>query len=297
MHDVAGRQRATRPRATTSNLLIGSMADLSANTAQQDLDLRNEAFWNELCGSALAREIGITGHEPDALEQFDRAYLGLYPYLLSYVDRFSLRGKRVLEIGLGYGTLGEAIARRGAEYEAVDLASAPVELMRMRLARMGRDPNTARQASALALPYPDGRFDFVYTIGTLHHTGDLRRGVAEVHRVLRPGGTAVVMVYNRHSLRQLVHLARARGRLTVERAKRLVAAYDSNETGAGAPHTDFSSRRDVRRLFAAFEDVRIEVRNFDPIVWRNRVLVPRERLLGNVDRILGLDLYVIARKG
>ena len=60
------------------------------------------------------------------------------------------------------------------------------------------------QGSALEIPHPDGTFGHVVSIGCLHHTGDLPRAVAEVHRVLEPGGTAMVMLYNRHSLRQLV---------------------------------------------------------------------------------------------
>ena len=60
------------------------------------------------------------------------------------------------------------------------------------------------QGSVLELPFEAARFDYVFTIGCLHHTGDLPRAVREVERVLRPGGTAVVMLYNLHSYRRLV---------------------------------------------------------------------------------------------
>jgi hypothetical protein len=75
--------------------------------------------------------------------------------------------------------------------------------------------------------------------------------------------------------------------------------YDVNTAGDVAPHTDYVSRRDVRRLFEAFSDVSIEAQNFDlltTLVAGHRVTIPRERMLGNVARVLGLDLYVQARK-
>jgi SAM-dependent methyltransferase len=172
------------------------------------LDERNTAFWNELCGSALARQLGIQDASPESLARFDAAYLAIYPYLERYLDA-PLAGREVLEIGLGYGTLSGELMRRGARYHGVDLARGPVEMVRARLARTGATDVEERvvQASALELPFPDARFDYVYTIGCLHHTGDLPRAVAEVHRVLKHGGTAVVMLYNRHSWRQLRQVA------------------------------------------------------------------------------------------
>jgi SAM-dependent methyltransferase len=162
---------------------------------------------------------------------------------------------------------------------------------RMRLAGLPGAEERVIQASALELPHADGSFDWVFTIGCLHHTGDTSRAVAEVKRVLRPGGTAVVMVYNKYSLRQLLKVELP-GLLRRGRSHDQVAAmYDTNEAGDAAPHVDYSSKGDVRRMFGGFASVDIEVRNFD-----NTRFIPRERLLGNVDRLLGLDLYITARK-
>ncbi len=70
-------------------------------------DQANAEFWNELCGSNLAQRIGITDHSKSSLERFDRAYLEYYPYLLRHVRLDELANRRVLEIGLGYGSLGQ----------------------------------------------------------------------------------------------------------------------------------------------------------------------------------------------
>lgn len=52
--------------------------------AQDAIDERNRAFWDELCGSGLARELGITEITPASLAQFDHAYMRKYPYLARY---------------------------------------------------------------------------------------------------------------------------------------------------------------------------------------------------------------------
>ena len=162
--------------------------------AQSDIDAANAGFWDELCGTNLAREVGIVDASPASLERFDRAYLDLYPYLEGYIRAPDWAGRRVLEVGLGYGTVSEGLARSGADYHGVDIAPGPVGMVRARLERIGgARPEQVQQASVHDLPFPDASFDRVVSIGCLHHTGDLSRGIAEVRRVLRPGGELLLM--------------------------------------------------------------------------------------------------------
>ena len=262
---------------------------------QARIDEENAAFWDELCGTSLARSLGIETVDKAALRRFDEEYMRIYPYLWRYLELERVRGQRVLEIGLGFGTVGYLLASTGAEYHGADIARGPVEMLRARLRMHGLGgEERVREANALELPYEDGFFDRVYSIGCLHHTGDTARGVAEVHRVLRPGGRALVMLYNRHSLRQFVARAYAGVARLRNRDEWLRARYDANQAGEAAPVVDYFSRRDVRRMFASFASVRIDVQNFDNVV--RPVQVPRERLLGNVARVLGTDLYVVADK-
>lgn len=271
--------------------------------AQSSIDQRNQAFWDELCGTTTAQTLGITEITPASIARFDEWYTAYYPYLMRYLDDLHVEGRRVLEIGLGFGTVGQALAERGARYTGADIAAGPVAMMQDRLRWLGRgDEATAVQVSALELPWEDESFDVVVSIGCLHHTGDLPRAIGEVHRVLVPGGRALVMLYNAHSFRQLAQAPKQRWRALREgrdSGERVRAMYDVNTAGDVAPHTDYVSRRDVRRLFEAFSDVSIEAQNFDlltTLVAGHRVTIPRERMLGNVARVLGLDLYVQARK-
>ncbi len=274
---------------------------------QKDMNKRNAEFWNELCGSGLARSLGITEVSPDSLRRFDDAYMQMYPYLEGYVSGEELEDKKVLEIGLGFGTLGQIIASRGSDYYGLDIAEGPCAMMCYRLAHLGRESaKKVQMGSALEIPYADGSFDYVYTIGCLHHTGNLSKAVSEVHRVLVPGGKAIVMLYHRHSLRQLVmvplihlwdHLSTLFwGGKRIDFSERVRALYDVNAEGSAAPHTDYVSRADVRQLFKDFSFVEIDIRNFDTYSFRGRVIIPREKLLNNLGRVLGLDLYITAKK-
>jgi ubiquinone/menaquinone biosynthesis C-methylase UbiE len=270
---------------------------------QSSIDNQNRAFWDELCGTRLATTLGITEITPDSVARFDEAYMAHYPYLARYLDDLPVEGRKVLEIGLGFGTVGQILAQRGAHYHGADIAAGPVAMLRDRLRWLGRpDDGAIVQGSALELPWPDETFDVVVSIGCLHHTGDLPQAVREVHRVLVPGGTAFVMLYNAHSFRQLVVVQRER--LRAARARRssdeqVRGMYDANLAGEAAPHTDFVSRGDVRRLFGDFSDVAVQSQNFDsltPTLGGHMLTVRREWLLGNVARVLGLDLYIHARK-
>jgi SAM-dependent methyltransferase len=276
---------------------------MNANDSiQRMLDSRNAAFWNELCGTGLAQAMGITDATPESLSRFDDAYFALYPYLMSYVMPHALGGRKVLEIGLGYGTLGQRLAERGADYHGLDISPGPVMMMRYRLERLGRQPSVL-QGSALEIPHEASSFDYVYSIGCLHHTGNLPKAVDEVWRVLKPGGRAIVMLYNRHSFRQFMAVTlprwreRLKGRRRATQDEEIRAMYDTNSTGEAAPHTDYVTRRQVRRLFSAFSRVSIDIRNFDSfyLPYRN-IYVPREKCLSNVARVLGLDLYITATK-
>jgi len=84
---------------------------------------------------------------------------------------------------------------------------------------------------------------------------------------------------------------------TADRSRWMRAFYDKNAKGEAAPHTDYVSRAEVRRLFQAYRTVRVESQNCDPLVLPGGlVVVSREKLLNNLARVAGLDLYITAVK-
>ena len=161
-----------------------------------------------------------------------------------------MAGRRVLEIGLGYGTVAELLARAGADYHGVDIADGPVAMARgaARAAYPARGPSRCGRAPRSTCRSRTPSFDRVVSIGCLHHTGDLARAVAEVRRVLRPDGELLLMVYNRHSARRVLlwPLLAARHRLVAGAPTPeawLRYANDGSPAGDAAPHTDFVTVR------------------------------------------------------
>ena len=100
-------------------------------------------------------------------------------------------GESVLEIGPGLGTDHAQFARAGGKMVAIDLTSRHLELTRRRfeLEKLATRPV---RGDAEGLPFAAGAFDVVYSFGVLHHTPDTAGAVREIHRVLRPGGLAIV---------------------------------------------------------------------------------------------------------
>jgi SAM-dependent methyltransferase len=110
-------------------------------------------------------------------------------------------GDRVLDVGCGGGRHAFDAHRRGAGVVAVDRSVTETEGVAGMLAAMratGEAPHTALGAAltgdGLALPFPDGAFDRVVAAEVLEHVVDDRAAMAELARVLRPGGTLAVTV-------------------------------------------------------------------------------------------------------
>lgn len=98
-----------------------------------------------------------------------------------------LDGQRVLEIGCGRGVGAEILLERfGARY--VLAFDADPSMMRSARGRLTQRPVALAVADATAIPLADDALDAVIDFGILHHVPDWRKAVAEVARVLRPGG-------------------------------------------------------------------------------------------------------------
>ena len=114
-------------------------------------------------------------------------------------------GRDVLELGCGMATDGARFVRNGARYTGVDFSRKALEFAARRFEVEGRAARLLR-ASAAELPFADETFDLVYSNGVLHHLPETQRAIDEVHRVLRPGGMAIVMLYHRGSFNYYVSI-------------------------------------------------------------------------------------------
>jgi len=105
----------------------------------------------------------------------------------------SMQGKWVLEAGCGMGRFLEVVSRWGAEMAVgVDL-SAAVDAAAANLA--DRDNVVVVQGDIFRLPFAQGAFDAVYSIGVLHHTPDCELAFKSLVPLVRPGGEIAISLY------------------------------------------------------------------------------------------------------
>lgn len=116
-----------------------------------------------------------------------------------YFNRFA--GKAVLEIGCGAGPATCLFAEGGAKVTAIDITDAAVQITRAYVEGL---PVVVERMDAERTTFADASFDHVFSWGVLHHSANTEAAFAEVARVLKPGGTGLIMVYNRASLRYYV---------------------------------------------------------------------------------------------
>ena len=108
------------------------------------------------------------------------------------LDPQELRGKLVLDVGCGMGRFAEVATRWGAQVVGIDLSDA-CEVAAQNLAN--RD-FVAFQADVLQLPFAPETFDYIYSIGVLHHTPDCEKSFKSLPQYLKPGGTIAVWLYS-----------------------------------------------------------------------------------------------------
>jgi len=162
-----------------------------------------EAFWNDKpCGLPSLDSPG--DRKPFFLEIEKQRYQK-HPRILYYADFKSYRLKRVLEIGCGIGTDGIQFSKHGALYTGVELTEEGSRIAKERFKLFGQ-PGEIIKLNAEELPFPDNHFDHVYSFGVIHHSPHPEKIVSEIYRVLKPGGTINIMLYNRTSFYYLIEV-------------------------------------------------------------------------------------------
>jgi SAM-dependent methyltransferase len=190
-----------------------------------------QAFWQEhACGDAQVG--GLHERFGDDYEAFftdyDRFRYRNESHLPACIDGLNVAGQRVLEIGLGEGSESERLIRQGARWSGVDLTAESIARVRTRLTLRKLPYEELRHGSVLDLPFADDSFDMVFSHGVLHHVPDVKQAQREIHRVLRPHGELVIMLYARWSLNYLVSIG------LIRRAV-LLAAYPLDRAGILRP--------------------------------------------------------------
>ena len=258
-------------------------------------------FWERAaCGEELyLHAAGRQGYLDQARQRYE-----LEPYIERFAAFATTRGQSVLEIGVGLGADHQRFAEAGALLTGVDLTERAVEHARRRLELFGFT-SVLRQGDAENLSFEEASFDLVYAWGVIHHSPNTARAVAEIHRVLKSGGAAKIMIYHKWSLVGYMLWVRY-ALLALRPWLTLTQIYARH---LESPGTKAYSTAEARGLFAAFSAVQVQTvlthgdlldssagqRHQGALLALARRIWPR-RLLRRFARAHGLFMLICATK-
>ena len=155
------------------------------------------------------------------------------PHIPGFAQFERWKGKSVLEVGCGLGTDAINFARAGADYHAIDLSDASLELARKRFDVFGlKGDLKPYNAEKLAQAFPPATFDLVYSFGVIHHTPDPGAVIRQIREVIKADGEFRMMLYAKDSWKNIM----------------IDGGYDQPEAQSGCPIAFTYTDDEVREL-------------------------------------------------
>lgn len=187
----------------------GFDSPLAVAENQQDVEVwqdANRTFWESSPMRYDWKEtIGAEEYTAQFYDEIDRRFFENVKEFMPWqkvpfdplIDFDGLRNKPVLEIGVGNGSHAELLARHAGQFTGIDLTDYAANSTAIRLQVRGLRDGKVMQMDAEQLTFPDASFDFVWSWGVIHHSANTPQIIQQIYRVLKPGGSTVIMVYHR----------------------------------------------------------------------------------------------------
>jgi 2-polyprenyl-3-methyl-5-hydroxy-6-metoxy-1,4-benzoquinol methylase len=240
----------------------------AGKAAPYDFD-RARAYWQNVPraeGGNPFNSAAVAGLSDEALAaEFDREaalarekHERRVGFALAEDSLCGLSDPRVMDYGSGIGFYGfEVLARHpGARVTFVDINPANLDA----IGKIARAKGLTGRVSGVCVMAPDARdlrfdepFDFMMSMGVLHHTPHAPAIVRNLTRWLKPGGVFEVMLYNEHYLRRM---AEAAGRALNE--TRFGAVTDPVVGGVANPYSEAYDEAKTRALFSGYEMISLD---------------------------------------
>ncbi len=201
-------------------------------------------------------------HSLEYFEEIEKFRYDHEPYIHSFAQFTRWRGKDVLEVGVGAGTDFLQWARAGANAHGVDLTLEAVENVQQRLSVYGLAAKSLVNCNAEQIPHKSNSFDLVYSWGVIHHAENMEKVFDEIYRVVKPGGTIKIMVYNirsMHSWYMYVQYGLLAGKPFSSRAK---AIYEHQESYA----TKAYSEKQIKQLLSRYAHSNLRFSYWDQLI-------------------------------
>jgi ubiquinone/menaquinone biosynthesis C-methylase UbiE len=213
---------------------------------------------NDPCG-------GIQGVEPGTSAYYSNVdyerYVNYAPWMPKIMRFDQFAGKKLLEVGFGQGTDLFQFAKNGAVVSGIDITPRHYQLARRRFELAGI-PADLRLGDAEAMPFADESFDAVYSFGVIHHSPNTQQIIDEIHRVLKPGGRAIIGVYHTWSAYNLFNFLvnyLLKLRVLRESFRKHMSRIEHRENSDACPLVKTYGKRQFGRMLCRFTSTEIVI--------------------------------------
>ena len=202
--------------------------------------------------------------EPFTLSWFNelsfKRYNTYYSHLKETMESKWHSGEKVLEVGCGIGTDLVEFAKNGAKVTGMDLSEDSVKLTKLNFKLRNLKYDEILLGDAESLPFEDASFDFVFSIGVIHHTPSIENAINEIYRVLKPDGTAIILVYAKgwkHYIKRCFIHGILRFKWIRYGFSWQKVYNEVSEVHGGSPQTGVYSKRQIKKIFKKFDHLEI----------------------------------------
>ena len=281
---------------------LSAVADAERSRVSQARVTTGDAYKDQVQNQWNQNPVGSQhahASQPHTLDWFlevERHRYEVYaPWMREVMEFTQHTGQDVLEIGGGIGTDLAQFAKDRARVTDIDLAAGHLQLAQENFRLRGLEGRFIHH-DAETLPFDAASFDVVYSNGVLHHTPNTSAVVREIHRVLRPGGRAIIMLYAENSLhywRKLVWRFGIKQRLLDRFSMgEIMSRTVERSANEARPLVKVYTPQRARRLFDQFSRVEIVQRQMEPYELPDAL----QWALGSIERRFGWNLIIKADK-
>ena len=207
-------------------------------------------FWND---ASCGEELFLKGTKLQDYQNHSKIRYELEgDLIIPFAEFEKSQGLRVLEIGVGLGADHQLFAEYKADLYGIDLTQRSIDHTKRRLKDLGLKSNV-KLGDAENLEFNDNFFDVVYSWGVIHHSPSTINCVNEIFRVLKPGGSAKIMIYHKRSIIGLMLYFR----YAIIGFKPWLTLNDVFSRYMESPGTKAYSKKEALKLFSKFSHIEI----------------------------------------
>jgi SAM-dependent methyltransferase len=220
-------------------------------------------------------------------------------WMLKTIDFAAAKDKKLLEVGHGIGTDLLTFCEHGAQGYGIDITEEHHRLAGLNFALHEMKP-VLKVCDCAAIDFPPDYFDLVYSHGVLHHVQNVAPCIAEIKRVLRPGGLFIVGMYHTYSLHHLYWLlyhGLFRGQILKLGYRGLLSTVEYGADGINhRPYVKTYSRAELRGILRDFSRVRFKIAHITPNwVTKLNQLIP-QKWIDSIESRWGWYILAFAEK-